>query len=246
MENFGQIRKALELHKKSTQETAEANPRDNYRVDRSGAERYFASHPEWQRKIQEYFRRIHSKGEEIVHVDVCGRASAENLGADKSYCFSLKTPEIKKALSNPGDIFIDGDIFNSKDFSDFINKMEEDGVQPALVTFEPIVGLQAHTPTSTKTEVSENYKEVTYHQLEKRLIDMIKILKPGGYIYLSRPFQFDDTARDFMEGKSVEDWTLPVEVKRIAEEWGCKLEISGGIGGPYFLLQKPLRSKKKK
>jgi hypothetical protein len=245
MENFGSIRKALELHKKSTEETREANNTDHYRVDRSNAERYFALHPEWQRKIKKYFQHIHSKGETVVYVDICGRASGDSLGADKTYCFSLKTPEMAKVFTSDNTSFIDGDIFNSKDFSNLLDKIEEGGVQPALVTFEPIVGLQAHTPDYTKKEVSENYKEATYQQLEKRLVDMIEILKPGGYVYLSRPFQFDDSARDFMQGKPVEEWSLSLQVKRVAGEHGCTVEVSGGLGGPYFLIKKLVRPKKK-
>ena len=35
-------------------------------------------------------------------------------------------------------VFIDGDIFNSKDFADFIEKIKSDDNKPALVTFNPM------------------------------------------------------------------------------------------------------------
>lgn len=236
MENFGQIRKAIESHKQRSNENRPHD--DEYRVDRYDASRYFAPHPKWGNQIREYFQELHNRNEEVVHVDVCGRATAEKLGADKSYCFSLKTPGVRKIVSEPNNVFIDGDIFNTEDFSNLIERLKQDNISPALVTFEPMAGLNRYEPMHN----AENpiYENVTYGQLEKRLEKIVAILKPGGYVYLEKPFQSNGTA-DFIRRIPQKQWEITLNIKKLAERLKCKIKIATEISGPYFLIQKPLK-----
>jgi hypothetical protein len=229
MENSGHIRKALG-YQRGVSETS--SQKDEYPLDRHDAENYFWLQKEWKQEIVEYFNTLHSQGKDVVYVDICGRASAKNLGADRSYGFSLKTPEARREQSEAGDTFIDGDIFDSKAFASFLAFLKEKGDQPNFVTFEPAAGLKDYNPLNVPTEEGEKYKEVVYQQLEKRLVDMIEILKPGGYVYLSRPFQ------------KIENFVFD-EIKRIVTDSGCEIEMSNTAAGPQFLIRKPLDEIKK-
>lgn len=248
MENLGEIRKVIEHHKEISDK--QRGNDDMYRVDIYDASRYFESNPRWEKKIEEYFKEIHSVGENVVYVDICGRASGVRLGADKTYTFSLKTPETRKIISQPGDIFIDGDIFNSKDFFEFITIIEDGGVPPALVTFRPIVGLEKHDPELQSKNILNYNKEVTYQQLIKRLQKMISVLRPGGYIFLEKPFQtmgIKESVGDVFSGERTpqDQWEISLAIKKLIRELKCKIEIDSEIGGPHFLIRKPLNKVKK-
>lgn len=233
---FGQIRNAIRHHRKISEQKY---PNDeHYQVDRSHTSLYFSQHRKWEEKIRSYFKELHKRGKQAVHVDICGRTIADDLGADRSYCFALKMSEyqdiISRAISDADNVFIEGDLFNTRDFSKLIQRLKEDGIHPALVTFEPIVGLQQYDPFTIR---DPNYKEVTYGQLEKRLKTMIAISLPGGYIYLDKPFQSDGTA-DFFKGKCQKDYEISLRLKRIARQQKCRIEIGQEFSGPYFLLNK--------
>ena len=233
--NFGQIREAVKHYRKTT----EINRCDDYYpVDRYHAAGYFETNKKWKEIIRAYFGGLHNKGKEVVHVDICGRATAESLGADRSYCFSLKTPKhrrrVSRALSDADNVFIEGDLFSTPDFLNFMNRLKEDNVHPALVTFEPIVGLQGYNPLGVAIP---EYPETTYGLLEKRLKTMIEILQSGGYVYLGKPFQTDGLA-DFVQGKREKDYEISLHLKKIARQQKCRIAINEEFNGPYFLINK--------
>ncbi|MFA5954700.1 MAG: hypothetical protein WC817_04150 [Patescibacteria group bacterium] len=234
MGKFKQVREAVEFQKETS---AGQQSHDYYNLDRRDASEYFALLPKWREQITTYFQALHGSNEEVVHVDICGRATAEKLGADKSYCFSLKTPESRRVV-RPNDVFIDGDIFSNADFSNLLERLKQENVAPALVTFEPVVGLQSYDPR-LNLKHNPRYREVVYGQLEKRLRAAVAILKPGGYVFLERPFQSDGTA-DFFQGKPQKKWEISLAVKKLARELHCSIEIASEITGPYFLIHKPL------
>jgi|SRR5271168_2944511 len=236
MENFESVRKAVEHHNEISDERRDT---DEYRLDRYDASEYFALFPKWKKTIEKYFAKLHNKGEEVVHLDVCGRADAQRMGADKSYLFSLKASEYRKDLSRPNNIFVDGDVFNPNDVRALTKKLEEDNISPALITFEPVAGLQAHDPTLGHEDIPE-YEAITYAQLGKVFGRMIRILKPGGYFYIAKPFQSMGIS-DFLQRLPQEQFEMSKKIKEMSADAECEVEVGKDIGGPYFLIHKPIR-----
>lgn len=119
-----------------------------------------------------------------------------------------------------------------------MERLKRDNISPALVTFEPMAGLNRYQ--SMYNAENPIYENVTYGQLEKRLEEIVEILKPGGYIYLEKPFQFSGTA-DFFRGIPQKQWEITLNIKKLAERLKCKIKIATKISGPYFLIQKPFK-----
>jgi hypothetical protein len=205
--------------------------------DRSNAALYFINHPKILRTICKYFQSIKDVGGEVVHVDICGRASAEVLGASKSYCFSLLTPRERKMFSSPENVFIDGDIFSTKDFTRLVKRLKQDSVIPSLVTFEPVAGLQKYNFLLKYESLG---RAVLYNQLEKRLRVIINILRPGGYIFMGRAFQGEDT-RDFINREPLEQYEKTLFLKRITKDLKCSVQAIRDPYGPYYLIRKHLK-----
>jgi hypothetical protein len=213
---------------------------DHYRLDRSETYQYFTIHKEWSTKLRDYFAKLRLNNERVVHIDICGRSGARSMGADISYCFSLYTSDFAKKIAAPEKILFDGDILTTKDFNSFVSLVNKDAA-PALITFEPVAGLQAYSPGLHQDKVSFLYKDITYQQLIRRLRVGIELLRPGGFIYLERPFQFDSGHFvDIFNNKKFKDFAISIAIKNIVKKYKCKIEIRGHIGGPYFLIQKPL------
>ncbi|HAE36646.1 MAG: hypothetical protein UR85_C0004G0014 [Candidatus Nomurabacteria bacterium GW2011_GWF2_35_66] len=201
---------------------------DYYPVDRIHTYEYLKSFPEWTEKIGKYFEELHSESLGVVHVDICGRTEAQSLGADKSYCFSLKASDITRAFAPPHQLFFDGDIFNTTDFSSFIKLIKDE--KPALITFEPLAGLEDH--------MNSPDKNITYSILLKRLRSLLKVMQSGGFIYISKPFNDIDMVVEFMEGKSQFEYTFTHKLKEFVKSLDCRIEVISSLGGPYFLIQK--------
>lgn len=236
MNDYKQIMATIQFHEAVSARNKLGD--DHHRLDRYYTADYFKIHPQWADKIIKYFRDLRTQGTKVVHADICGRTEASSLGADKSYCFSLKTSEFRKALTPEGQVFCDGDIFDTDDFSRFINKIKQE--KPALITFEPVAGLQDYGPCQKITD-APSYKQITYQRLIKRLCSIIEITRPSGFIYLEKPFQLDaDDIIYALRGKSQKEWPISLALKKTAEKMGCTIEIKSEIGGPYFLLRKGL------
>lgn len=201
---------------------------DYHQVDRNHTYEYLKSFPKWIEKIEKYFEELHNKSLSVVHIDICGRTEAKSLGADKSYCFSLKASGITKAFAPAHQVFFDGDIFNTVDFSKFIKLIKSE--KPALITFEPLAGLENH--------MSSPNKNITYGILLKRLRSLLRVMQPGGFIYISKPFHDVDMVVEFMEGKSQFEYTFSLKLKEFTKNMDCNIEVVSSLGGPYFLIQK--------
>ncbi len=258
---FSEIRRAIEFHLKMSERKKQD---DEYRVDRYDVVEYFAMISKWKLEVMKFLEEVHDLGEKVLFLDICGRATGYNLGADISYCFSIENTDFRKILSKPRDNFFDGDIFNSNDFSDFLNKVSGVGIPPALVTFAPMAGLTSYYSLGGAHEnISSNYKEVTHGQLEKRLHQIVDILKPGGYIYIENPpFNSTDSLREVSffykipttpnnnsnktkkEPHEQETYEISLELKRIAKELDCGIKITPTILGPGFLIRKPYDNRK--
>lgn len=242
MEDLGSIRKRVKEHREISNKEKD---HDYFRVDRAHTSGYFEILPEWRQKVRQFFHKVHEKGEKVVYVDVCGRTSADDLGADKSYCFSLQASEITKSfrpIMSKTTEFVDGDLFNAEDFDSLIQTLKERKESPALITFMPMAGLQSHGPRDSKSIEAK----VTYAMLEKRFRSLYSILKPGGFILLEKPFQMDSSNwASFFRGVPQTEYEISKHFKKLAEELGFELSIESQTTGPYFLIRKPLRKKRK-
>ncbi len=235
MNTFLNLRKVMHYYANTSQQ--KINEGDRYRLDRRYTRQYFEIHPKWYEKI---YSTISKQIGRKVHIDICGRTNASNMGFDASYCFALKTSDFIKKISSANHFYFDGDIFDPVVFNMFISFIKDHKLNPSLVTFEPVAGLQEYGPC---TEIDRNvsrYREIVYGYLQKRLIQVITILKPGGYIYLERPFQSDPILiADFFRGVPRNKMDISMEMKKIARRHKCKIEVSNDIHGPHFLIHKP-------
>lgn len=214
-------------------------PRDPYcyPVDRMHSD-YMSLQPKWQRKVYDYLWGLRMAGERVVYADICGRSTAKGLGADISYCFSLHASEMTRIMHPPEDVIVDGDLFRMRDFYSFLEMMRVRNDRPAYVTFYPVAGLQSYTPSEEKTRLHER---VTLQRLENNLRRLIEVVRPGGYIYMDRPFQ--------LHGSDLGDWLAHPRVelkdyrsvKRMREFCAgkrCSVEFDRDISGVKFLLRK--------
>ncbi len=210
------------------------NPNDHYRVDRSDVLNYFDISSKFKQKIKDFVLKLKEAGKVFSSVDICGRASGKHFGVSKSYLFSLKTNDVIRIFREENDVFIDGNIFNPNDFYNLIKEIKKMGIKPAFVTFMPMAGLQSFTPSSK----DKNREVIIYMILAKRLEKIIEVLLPGGFVMIERPFQFDRSMLEAFGGKTQNQFTLSIAMKKISKKLKCKIEILSNTGGPYFLIQK--------
>lgn len=245
-----EIRAVVEFHRA---QAARGKRRTNpYKVDRRDAWQYLVLHKEWSKRIQKFLWGLRDQGVPAVYVDICGRARGEGLGADINYSFSLQNKD--HFIKYEDEVFIEGDLFNARDFGSFIRMLKENGHAPAFVTFEPVAGLQEHTPYKPEhiewalTQGKEHSLSwvpkyiwaVTWQRLENNLRRLIEVLRPGGYIFLLRPFQLTD-ADEFFRRIPATEGRVARGVQRIVSEMRCTVEIVPSIVGPTCLIKKPKR-----
>lgn len=225
---FEEVRRTLRHHRDSSKRQPSF-----YRVDSSGAYNYFDCNPDYREQILNYFRKLRGEGVPIVHLDICGVATVQSLGGNKSYCFSLKD---SSGIDWRGNQTVQGDLFSGRDFNRFLREVKSQPVAPALITFRPIVGLQDNNP-SLNGQKYRGFREVTEGILGKRFGQCVEVLGRWGYMYLETPFQGECFA-DFMAGTSQEEWRLSLQIKELAKIYHCNIQIEGSIFGPKFLLRK--------
>lgn len=236
--DFSQLGPVRSYHLQAVVEHLIGNPNDSYRVDRSDALKYFGIAPKWRQKISDLSSRLKAEQKEFCYVDICGRASGARLGATQSYLFSLKTNKMSRLFHPTSDIFVDGSIFNSRDFSRLVRHIRSGGVRPSFITFMPMAGLQSHSPLFGKH--IPNFEAITYAILASRLVCMLELLLPGGFIMLERPFQFDGSFAEAFSRTPQNKYKLSLALKKLARKCKCRIEILSELGGPYFLIHKPL------
>lgn len=229
--------------------SAKAYPTDPYgfRVDRFYSD-YMSLQPKWERKVALYMDELKKVGERIVYADICGRTTAAQLGVDISYCFSLHASKITRKMHPKEDVLIDGDIFCMRDFYSFLALMRDKGDRPAFVTFYPIAGLERYTPSESEKYIKTRlHPRVTWQRLENNLRKLIQTVRPGGYIYIDRPFQFaGDDLGDWMRRPRVElkNYTSVKWMKAFCKGKHCSVEFDRDICGTKFLIRKWVERKK--
>ena len=229
------IREALLEIRRITGKKSEGD--EYYRLDRDDASSYFRGYPKWERKIGDYLRSLHES--EAVYVDICGRAQGSYLGAREHYSFSLQPLySWQRRDSNREEQRFCGDIFSTRDFNAFLSLLKRNGDAPALVTFEPIAGLENYIPhKGSKTRAALN-SEVTFQLLEHALRRLVAVMRPGGYILLGPPFHFGTNLGDFLQKVPQEKYQSTLYVKALCRKFKCSVEVGSSINGPRWLIRK--------
>ncbi len=206
-------------------------------VDRLRAD-YLSRQPKWEKEVRSYLKRLHKRGERVVYADICGRASGDCLGADISYCFSLHASNLRRRFCRPGEVLVDGDLFRMRDFNSFLAQMKRNGDAPALVTFNPLAGLQSYTPTKEKLAI-KLHPQVTWQRLENNLRRLLETVRPGGYLYLDRPFQLAGTDTfDWLSRKELCEYQSVKWMTAFCRDRRCRIRFDRTITGVKFLLKK--------
>jgi hypothetical protein len=221
--------------------SAKDYPDDGYRhrVDRLYSD-YMSLESAWRKEVHAYLDGLKVQGERVVYADICGRTTGVKWGADVSYCFSLHTSNIMRQSHPPQDVIVDGDLFRMRDFNSFLALMRDNGDQPAFVTFYPMAGLQSYTPLSSyEHRKTKLHPEVTWQRLENNLRRLLKVVRPGGYIYLDRPFQLGSTdTLDWMQRRVLKEYQSVKWMQAFCRGKGCTVRFDRDITGVKFLVRK--------
>ncbi len=138
------------------------------------------------------------------------------------------------------DVIVDGDIFRMRDFYSFLALMRDRGDRPAFVTFYPMAGLQSYTPSISEERTRTRlHSPVTWQRLENNLRHLLEVMRPGGYIYLDRPFQLTgDDLGCWLRKMEIKDYDSVKWMKAFCKGKGCSVEFDRDISGVKFLLRK--------
>jgi hypothetical protein len=212
-----------------------------YRVNRRDARCYLRVLPKWSRLIDRHFQELRAAGIQPVYADVCGRADGAWLRAEYTYTFTLE-PISPFHLPNPKKIDVAGDVFNARNFYMFLNTVRNNQHQLDFVTFEPIVGLHNYTPSEEQNPKPRLHPEVTHRRLANNLKKLLEIVRPGGYVFINKPFQFGEYSGllEFLSGLPQEEWKLSLWLKEFCKNNKCTLKQEDFLGGPLHLIRKRL------
>ncbi len=238
--NFQQKRTAAERIWANSRLAANSELRNDgspsWNIHRTDPSEYFRNGGEgWKDRIMNYFDVLHKRGDTIVYVDICGTADGAKIGADKSYAFSLRTPNtIEKRTDR---VFFEGDLFSKKDLQKFMRELVHNENRPAFVTFEPSggffdrPGIYSANISSSGLEVGREKTLLVYSRLASNLKTIIGTLKPGGFILVGF-FEMD-----YMKRTDVE--TIKTKIASIAQHTGCSFEAGASIGSSNrYLIRK--------
>lgn len=239
-----EVRKAILWNRAMSAKNYDGDPYA-YRVDRMRCD-YMSLQPKWERKVWDFIDELKDSGQRVVYADICGRSTAASWGVDISYCFSLHASEMTRIVHPKQDVIVDGDIFSMRDFSSFLSLMRDKGDRPAFVTFYPMAGLQSYTPSeSEKYRNTRLHWQVTWQRLANNLRRLLKVVRPGGYVYLDCPFQLAGTDTiDWLRKKELKDYESVIWMKQFCKGKQCTVMVDRDITGPKFLLHK--RNERKK
>ncbi|OGG86067.1 hypothetical protein A2392_01215 [Candidatus Kaiserbacteria bacterium RIFOXYB1_FULL_46_14] len=204
-------------------------------MDRMCAAAYFHGLEMWLKEVREYLNEVKTSNGTAAFLDVCGQAHARNLGCGTNYHFTVQEPDLLTPLLTQYSTRFVGNIFSPTDLLDSLSQIIGDGHQLSLVTFFPVAGLQPYTP-HRKDKVMTN---VVYQKLFCQLELLVEMLRPGGYIFLERPFPlcpFDTT--DFFHSKKPTKYTSHKWIKVAAKKLNCNLRVMRTIRGNVWLLKK--------
>ncbi len=209
---------------------------EHYRLDRGQGGQYMTGHKKMEEKVYGFLRTLRAQNEPVVYVDICGRAKLE--GADINYSFSLQ--ENYWTFDQVPERFV-GDIFSAKDFYGFLQMIRSSGFQPSFVTCEPVAGLNDYTPFwNADCKKLAHYEAILYQRLENNLRETVKLLRPGGFIFLTRILGGEGLG-EFLAGVPQEGRQESLFMKSLCQSMRCSLDIESTVCGPAFLIRKRLR-----
>lgn len=230
------IREAILVNRTKTQKCREKDDHF-YRVDRRSADDYLRGIDGWSRKVYVRLQELRMQGIPAVYADICGRATGRAMGFDRSYTFALQ-PVSHLWGSGPEVTHVEGDIFSMRDFYSFIALIRARGDMLDFVTCEPLVGLQTYIPGELpQHQESKLHSAVTYHRLANNLERLLSVVRPGGYLFLDRPFQFGAYSglEGFLSRLPQEQYKLAVWLRGFCKKHRCSMEIGGVLGARYLI-----------
>lgn len=215
---------------------AEKKSRGGWLRDNTSIYDYFSQFEKFKKRVVRLSDDLAEQKLEFIHVDICGRADADCYGSDRSFLFALNIDDDPSFLQFRNATAYNGDIFRNRDCRGFIRLLRSLNVSPSLITFRPVAGLQRYDEPINGMDM-EASRAIVYRQLEKRLFLFHEVLKPGGLIFMERPFQNMGFV-DFAKGLPQEEWEVSLQIKRASKKLRCGYEIAKSIDGPHYLLTK--------
>lgn len=204
-----------------------------YRVNRPWIYEYFTDsrHDRWWDEIEGFANHVRGRDERVIHLDICGNARASR-SFDHSYQVSMSHNEVHR-----GDqvTFYRRDIFDRFALRDLANDISVRGETLTLTTFRPIVGLERYTPFKVDGEV---YKHIIHQRLFDQLAIVVNHTRVGGYVYLERPFQFDESIVDFILRTKPINMIGHQNMLKWARRLKCSVRMSHDSFGLKWLLRK--------
>lgn len=204
-----------------------------YRVDRGYADEYFFGCKDWQQEVADFASRLHTSNVPAVHLDVCGNTTADALGFDHSYQFSMSN----RRLCRPHTTACRGDIFNKLEFFAFLNEIEAERGKLGFTSFMPMAGLQSYTPKSAVP----GHRDILYRMLFRQLAAVIDHTHIGGSVLLELPFQLDagdGRIADHFSRTPFNQTKSHQTLKRWAKQLKCSVRGRKNLTGGSWLLRK--------
>lgn len=158
-------------------------------MDRGHATDYFYvyyEHLSWLAKVERFFHQLRQQGVPVTYVDICGRAFWPTTLVQHNLSFSLQPDYIHETWA--GEQY-EGDIFNTRDFNGFMRVLAR-VERPALITLVPVAGLFFY---DERGRADEEIEQLTRRLFVKRLEALLRILRPGGFMFIAPCFASDDT-----------------------------------------------------
>ncbi len=188
--------------------------------------------------VRGFLTRLRSRGKDAVYVDLCGRAVGGSLAANKSYNFSIQ-PICSAPIE--GVVRVCGDFYSAKHFSLFTTLLAQRGDYPAFVSFDPVAGLLRYWPRGGTPEDSDaTYKAVVKQRVLNNLRRIALLLRPGGYLLASHPFQDFLQLPSFRLGRTLHpDDPTPI-IGALVASLGYEMRVlSSSTRGPRWLIRRP-------
>ncbi len=173
---------------------------DKWPKDRNNAFEYFRDKPEILKIILDYFKTHNN--ESLNHFDIAGRASfnsSEKRIIDNIYYF------IKSNLGREnenGEHYIEGDIMSNEDFESGLEEIKSKNILFDIVTFQPVGGLDEYSPDLLSEYLIESQESIKFELMKiflKRIIELKKVIKTGGLLYLGESHLLSEFYKDYSD-----------------------------------------------
>ena len=173
----------------------------------SGAFSFAYEFPDAEKSLRELFDEKRREGKHAYAVDICGIADAKSLGADHTFCLTLRMKSTQRQKSETRTIF-EGNIFDPLALRLMLKEFENRKCGPSCVFFNPVGGLLG-IPAETRDTATQ--------VLVKHFDAVYDVLEPGGHIYIQfNPFFLHEREKEqFIEHVSKKPYARLEEGRHI-------------------------------